>query len=453
MVDGRDKAGNGASGGDGAQEGEQTRLTFDEALKLAIEMHQGGQIEGARHIYLRLLEADPDNADAMHFLGVASHQQGNTDEALKLIGKAHELAPESPGILMNLGNVCLEAGRTDEALDAYRRMVELEPENAGAWNNIGVLLRAIGRPELAEEALRKALEVNPDDAGPWHNLGNLLLSIGRTEEAVKCGLRSLTLLPKNNVGRKLLAIAYAYLGEKEKAIAVFHEWLEESPGDPTAEHYLAALEGRVPERASDAYVEKVFDDFAVSFDSRLEHLEYRAPELVRAELASRLEGLGPVEILDVGCGTGLCGPLVRGLASRLVGIDLSAKMLARAQRRDVYDALEKAEFIAYLSGIEEGYDAIIAADALCYVGQMDSFAEHALRAMRPGAPLVATFEANEDDEDIALPPTGRYTHGRDYLERTFEVAGFTDITIVPCILRLEQAVPVNGWLLSAIRPD
>ena len=442
----------GQNGAHDSDNGENVRMSLEDALKFAIEMHQGGRLEAARHIYLRLLEQEPDNADAIHFLGVLSHQEGNTAEALSLIGRAHDLAPESPGILMNLGNVCLEAGRTDEALEAYRKTVELAPDTSAAWNNIGVLLRAVGRPELAEEALRKAIEIDPGDAGPWHNLGNLLLSIGRVEEAVKCALRSLTLQPRNNVGRKLLGIAYAYLGETEKAKEVFRDWLAESPGDPTAEHHLAALEGQLPDRASDAYVETVFDDFAVSFDSRLEHLKYRAPELVRDELASRIDGLGPVEVLDVGCGTGLCGPLVRDLARRLVGIDLSAKMLARAERREVYDTLEKAEFIAYLSGVEEGFDAIIAADSLCYVGQMESFAANAMRALRPGGALVATFEVNAEGDDIALPPSGRYTHGHDYLKRTFEAAGFTDVTLTETVLRLEQAKPVDGWLLSAERP-
>ncbi|MEM8663746.1 MAG: tetratricopeptide repeat protein, partial [Pseudomonadota bacterium] len=364
----------------------------------------------------------------------------------------HGIVGDEPGLLMNYGNVLLEAGRGHDAVDVYQRMLTLMPNNAGAWNNMGVLLRTLGRTDLAEEAFQKSIALDEDNAGPWHNLGNLYLSTGRIEDSVKAALRSITLLPESKVGRKLLGVAYSYLGEIDKAKAVFTKWLEDEPGDPTAEHHLAALEGRIPERASDAYVENVFDSFAVSFDARLEGLEYRAPEIVRDALAERVSEDAPVNMLDVGCGTGLCGPLVRHLASRLVGIDLSGKMLEKAQTRNSYDALTKAEFIAYLEAVEERFGAIIAADALCYVGQMEDFSRNALAALEPGGVLIATFEADPDAKDITLTPTGRYTHGKDYLERTFGEAGFAGITCTNDRLRYEQGNPVEGWVLIAERP-
>lgn len=437
-----------ASGNDG----ENVRLTAEDALKLAIELHQKGGIEQAEYIYTKLLEHEPDNAAATQFLGLVRHSQGRDEEALALLERARDLMPDEPGVLMNLGNVLLESGRAEDALAAYRRMLELAPENSRAWNNMGVLLRTLGHVDLAEEALRKAIAIDPNDAGPWHNLGNLLLSTDRIGESVECGLRSVTLLPKNKTGRKLLGIAYAYLGETEKAREVFRQWLEDEPGDPTAEHHLAALEGRPPERASDAYVERVFDDFAVSFDARLENLEYRAPQLVADKLAERVSADAPVRILDVGCGTGLVGPLVRERASHLVGIDLSGKMLAKARKRAVYDSLDKAEFIAYLAGVQAGFEAMIAADALCYVGRMEAFAKNALDALVPGGVLIATFEADQNGEDVALAHTGRYTHGKDYLIDTFNAAGFTGTTCFGDVLRLETGTPVEGWILVAERP-
>lgn len=431
---------------------ENVRMSPEQALQLAVELHQKGGIEQAEYIYTRLIEHDPQNASAKQFLGLVRHSQGREAEAIALVEEAHAIAPRDAGILMNLGNVLLEAGRAEDALTAYRKMLDLAPGEASAWNNMGVLLRTMGRIELAEEALRKAIALDAKDAGAWHNLGNLLLSTDRIGESVQCGLTSVTLLPKNRVGRKLLGIAYAYLGETEKAKAVFREWLEDEPGDPTAEHHLAALEGRPPERASDAYVERVFDDFAVSFDARLENLQYRAPQIVAAWLASALSGGKCARLLDVGCGTGLVGPLVRDMADHLVGIDLSAKMLAKARQRDVYDRLEKAEFTEYLGAVEEPFDVMIAADALCYVGRMETFAANAIAALAPGGLFLATFEADQTGEDVALSHTGRYTHGEKYLRRTFEAAGFTDLAIEPEVLRLETGNPVHGFILSARRP-
>lgn len=437
---------------DGSSEPDERVITTpQEALQLAVEMHRRGNVEQAEEIYTAVLAHEADNPSALQFLGILRHGQGRDDEALDLLRRATVAAPDSPGVFMNYGNVLLEAGAADEAVDAYKRMLVLAPEHAGAWNNMGVLLRTLGRLDVAEEALRKAIELAPDDAGPWHNLGNLLLSAGRIEESVQCALRSVTLLPESTVGRKLLGIAYAYLGETDKAKEVFRLWLKDAPDDATALHHLAALEGRVPDRASDAYVEDVFDKFAASFDSKLEKLEYRAPELVREELAAHVENRR-VAVLDVGCGTGLVGPLIRDNVSHLVGIDLSGKMLAKAETRGVYDVLEKAEFIAYLSAVECRFGAVIAADSLCYVGPMDAFSANALAALEPGGVMIGTFEADDDDNAVTLGYSGRYTHGRAYLARTFEAAGFDAVVVTPQVLRMEQGKPVHGYLVTGCRP-
>ncbi|MEM8663207.1 MAG: methyltransferase, partial [Pseudomonadota bacterium] len=132
---------------------------------------------------------------------------------------------------------------------------------------------------------------------------------------------------------------------------------------------------------------------------------------------------------------------------------LSAKMLAKAETRQAYDALEKAEFIAYLSPLKEAFDVILAADALCYVGPIEAFSQNAISALTPGGSLVATFEADKEGRDVHLDHTGRYTHGRDYLLSTFAAAGFVDVDCKPEVLRMEQGSPVDGWILTARRPS
>jgi predicted TPR repeat methyltransferase len=100
---------------------------------------------------------------------------------------------------------------------------------------------------------------------------------------------------------------------------------------------LAACTGRnVPERASNAFVETPFDSFASSFEAKLETLPYRAPALVAAMLKdSGLELSHRLDVLDAGCGTGLCGAVVAPFARRLVGVDMSQGMLAHAKDKNV----------------------------------------------------------------------------------------------------------------------
>ena len=100
---------------------------------------------------------------------------------------------------------------------------------------------------------------------------------------------------------------------------------QEEPRNPIALHMLAACTGRdVPRRASNGFVERTFDSFASSFEAKLQRLSYRAPALVAAMLEdSRLEPLKCLDVLDAGCGTGLCGPLLASYARKLTGVDLS----------------------------------------------------------------------------------------------------------------------------------
>src|SRR6185312_30612 len=163
----------------------------------------------------------------------------------------------------------------------------------------------------SEAAYRAAIRVDPNHSDAYTNLGILLNGLKRTHEAVVCFCKVITFRPKHPEARRLLALAHCTLGETDKAVEVFEEWLKEEPDHPIARHMLAAVSGRdVPPRASDAYIEKTFDSFAASFDSKLAKLSYRAPALVGEMLAqSGIQASKSLDVLDAGCGTGLCGPL------------------------------------------------------------------------------------------------------------------------------------------------
>lgn len=425
-------------------------VTPEEALRIAVELHQSGNRDGAERIYRGILEREPDNAVALHFLGVARHQAGDEAEALASLRRALQLTPDDPGLLNNYGNVLIETGSPREAIPIYRRVAELQPDNPQPFNNAGVLLRAIGAPDLAEEAFQKAIELAPTDPNAYHNLGNLLIGVGRAREAIAYGLKAVTLMP-DRVERGILGAAYAILGQYDDARAMYRKWLEADPDNPVPAHYLAALGDAPPERASDGYIESTFDDFASSFDSKLASLEYLAPQIVADALIAGLGGRTGLDILDAGCGTGLCGPLLRPIARQLSGIDLSGKMLSRAKARNVYDRLRRVEIMAFLGETRETFDAIVSADTLCYFGQIGGFAERAARILAPDGILVATFEAADDPEIFEITHTGRYRHGRDYLERTMVEAGLTVLALDPAVLRTEQARPVQGWVITARR--
>jgi predicted TPR repeat methyltransferase len=431
-------------------------LSLEEALSIAILLQQNEHWAAAADIYRSILDVAPDYADALHYSGVLAHQQGRSDEAVSLIERSLLLEPERADWHSNLGIVLQDRLQLDEAIVAYQRAIALDPDHANAHNNLGVVLRATNRPVEAEAAYRAAIRIDPEHLDAYNNLGVLLNGQKRSHEAAVCFSKVITLRPKDPEARRLLAIAHCTLGEVEKAVGVFEEWLAEEPENPIARHMLAACSGRdVPPRASDAYVEETFDSFAASFDSKLEQLSYRAPALVAQMLAeSRVEASKSLDVLDAGCGTGLCGPLIAPYARRLVGVDLSEPMLARARARNVYDGLVKRELTAYLVDSTAEFDVIVSADTLVYFGALEDVAAASANALRPGGRLIFTVEELDDagpEAGFAISPTGRYRHTRHYVERVLAEANLRS-EIVPAELRLEAGDAVAGLVVRGTKP-
>ncbi len=430
-------------------------VSLEEAMSIALLLQTNGQLADAEDVYRKILEIAPDHADALHYAGVLAHQQGQSERAVELIERSLDLEPDRADCYSNLGLVFKARGMLDEAIVAYRRAIALNPDHANAHNNLGVLLKAEGRVAEAEAAYRRAICVNPEHTDAYHNLGILLASQNRTQEAVACYSKVTTLSPKHPEARRLLALAHCTLGEAGKAVQIFEHWLDEEPENPIARHMLAACSGQaVPARASDAYVEKIFDDFATSFDSKLAKLSYRAPTLIAAMLAdSDVEPSGSLDVLDAGCGTGLCGPLIAPYARRLVGVDLSGRMLDQARGKGIYDELVKGELTAYLRDRTEAFDLITSADTLVYFGALEDVMVAAAAALRPRGSFIFTVEESTEAEaafDYRIRPHGRYSHARRYVEQALGNAGLRP-DIVHAELRLEAGAPVAGLAVRATR--
>jgi predicted TPR repeat methyltransferase len=430
-------------------------LTLEEAVAFAILLQKNDQLVEAQELYRRVLETAPDHPSALHYAGVLAHQQGRSDEGLALIERSLALVPDQADWHNNLGIVFQSAGKLDAAIDAYRRAIAIDPSHANAHSNLGVLLRATGQPSEAEAAYRTAIRLNPDHIDAYTNLGILLNGLKRTEEAAACYSKVITLRPKHREARKLLALAHCTLGEIGEAVAIFNEWLDEEPENPIALHMLAACTGRdVPARASNGFVETTFDSFAASFESKLEKLSYRAPSLVAAVLKdSGAEPSRRLDVLDAGCGTGLCGSLVAPYARRLVGVDLSDGMLARAKEKNVYDELVRTELTDYLRDTSEGFDVIVSADALVYFGDLERVVAAAAGALRPNGLFVFTLEhagGGDPAVDYRLEWHGRYSHARSYVERLLARSGL-EAEIAEAELRMESGSPVAGLVVRATK--
>jgi predicted TPR repeat methyltransferase len=433
---------------------EPQELTVDEAIALAIALQKQHHLTEARQLYAGVLDVVPNHPNALHYSGLLAHQNGCTDEAIELIGQSLALSPDQADWHSNLGIVLQSGGRLEEAIASYQRAIAIDPSHANAYSNLGVLLRATGRPQEAEAAYRSAIRLCPDHADAYTNLGILLNGLNRPKEASDCFCKAVTLRPRHPDARRLLALAHCMIGEVDEAVKILEEWLADDPDDPIAAHMLSACTGRdVPVRASNAFVQSTFDAFAASFEAKLASLSYRAPELVAASLADagRVAD-GRSRILDIGCGTGLCGPLLRPYAARLVGVDLSAGMLAHAREKDVYTDLQQCELTEFLRSRRDAFDVMVSADTLVYFGDLQEFCQAAADALSPSGLLVFTLEhAVDEDVDYRLELHGRYSHGIGYVKRVLTQSGLT-ADVGTAELRNEAGAPVAGLVVRATKP-
>lgn len=430
------------------------KLSVPDALAVAVRLHQQGHLLEAEQLYRNILAAVPDHPDALHFLGVLQHQFGKSADAVELIKRVLATTPDHVDALSNLGNVLRDDGRLAEAEAAYRKAVALAPDRVAPRNNLGVVLKNQGRLEEAIAEYRAVLAIAPEYADAHHNLGAALASQGKHDEAMAAARRALALRPDHSAAWRNLTHTLHRIGNTSDAIRAVEQWLAVDPGNAVAEHTLAAFGGSTtPERASDQYVRDVFDEFADSFDVVMNGLDYRAPALIGERIAFTL-GRPPVrlDVLDAGCGTGLCAPFLRPYARRLVGVDLSERMVARARERAQYDELVAAELTAFLDAGEGGFDLIVSADTLVYIGDLRRFFGAAARRLNAGGGLVFTVEHAADLEetgDFRLGTSGRYRHSKTGLTRWLEAAALVADTTTEVVLRREDGRPVAGLLVSA----
>ncbi len=431
-------------------------LSLPQAIELVRGLLANGKLASAESMLDAVLAALPDEPDALHLAGALRDLQGRPTDALALIDRSIGLKPDDPGRWNDLGNVLAKLKRRDDAMLAYNKSVTLAGDSqaaAAAYNNLGSM-HVANDLLAAERCFRRATEVQPDFAHALYNLSQTLIELGRVEEGVDVCGRAIILMPQN-ASREHVARAYIHLGRTEEAIAHYQKWLSEEPDNPVLQHHLAALmRPEHAERASDAYVESVFDRFASSFDAKLADLEYHAPEHVRdAMVALYPNPSGDLDIADAGCGTGLCGPLVRPWAKRLSGFDLSGGMLGGAEARQVYSDLHKAELVAFLNEHPAEFDVIISADTLCYFGQLNDAMRASAKALRADGHVVFSVEALDDDsQPHRLLPSGRYSHSLPHVSMAATTSGLRVVEIKRVKLRSEAGRPVMGWLVSLHRP-
>lgn len=234
---------------------------------------ESGDKEGAIACYRRVLGVRPDDAEAMHHLGLALAELGQVEEGLEYLRRAVSLLPDNavwqqnlgvalaqsgrpseavealraalaarqdyPEAYYNLAGVLAGMGRRDEAIASYQKAVGLRPGYFEALNNLGLALSEAGRHEEAAPALRQAVRLRTDAAEPRNNLGLALLGMCRFAEAEEAFERSLRSDPTYADAHNNLAGLYKEQGRLDEALAEYDLALALAPHAESARYNRA----------------------------------------------------------------------------------------------------------------------------------------------------------------------------------------------------------------------
>ena len=392
------------------------------------------------------LQLFPNFAPVYSDRGTALKELKKYDQALADFNRAILLAPNVSGFYHNRANALYRQKLFTKALGDYDHAISLDPQYADAFCGRGNVLVDIQRFDEAFAAFDKALALKPDLAEAWLGRGNAFTALKRHDEALAAYDKALALQPdlaEAWLNRGILKVSWGDVdgGRKDCEQAISLGVDNELAHFQLARYAAAANIHAVPRKV----VEDLFNVYADYFDSALvDCLKYNTPTALYNLISQYIE-IQDLDILDLGCGTGLLGIRLRPIAKTLVGVDLSDRMLNKAKARAIYDDLQCADIIDFMNNDIRGYDLVASSDVLVYLGDLSGIFDAVKRRLKAPGWFAFSVEAT-NEKDFVLRETGRFQHSKAYLERLALAHGFKVRAIEDSALREEHSKAVPGFL-------
>lgn len=405
----------------------------------------------AKRHYNEALRLKKPYPEARNNLGHLLFQQGLFHEAAEHLQKAVREDPEHVDAHYNLGNCYVQMDRLTDAVSHFKQVLQLRPDHLGANHNLGIALTALKDFAQAKPYLQNVLARTPEDVDALFHLGIIEASLGNLNDAIAHYQHTIKNDPTHADAYHNLATVYLHEKKTDEALANYEKAFELNPSNKTAEHMIKALKGvELKEGAPDEYVRALFDQYAYSYNLQVtQQLEYQVPAKLRQALAHwATQATSLWDVLDLGCGTGLCAPYFRDIALKLTGVDLSPNMIEVAQKQGGYDRLEVQGIEGYLNKIKDVFDLILAADVFVYFADLDNVFTLVAQHLKAKGFFAFSVEKSEPDHDkpYHLRTTGRYAHKLTYIQELATKHNFEVIYHEETMLRKQEDEDVMGYL-------
>lgn len=392
--------------------------------------------------YKQAVLLDKNDTIALTSMATIYYEQAKYDQGVDLCFKALARDPNNDRAMLLLGNFYYVTKQFDKSLKYYEQALSLATaDRFVVLSNLSKLCLELGRADEAEKYSREIVENSEKkDVESLYVFGQALEQLEKFDEAAHVFMQILKKQETTDMHVTLGGCLYNMMLKGQDVYSLLDLWLDNFPDNPIALHTLKTIENEAT-RASADYVKTLFDAFADCFDEVLEGLEYHAPELISKKVASYYKG---GNILDLGCGTGLCGFELSKLipVDQLDGVDLSEKMIKKAQERKLYHTLDQADISVYQKS--NNYSMVMSADVLTYLGDLKDVFKCVFENLVSGGYFIFSVSKGTGDK-YEMEKSGRFVHSDKYIksiiDQHFEIVEMDEV-----VLRKELNEDVQGLL-------
>lgn len=405
----------------------------------------------AKYLFKRVIDVNPSHVSATFQLAQLYHAEKSYLKALPLYEKIIDIQPDDPECLNKIGLIHLAQDRFDEGLACLQKAFKINPELTDIHHNLACLYLHKKEYQKALTHWMKYLKTNQDN-DTYYNIGVCYLYLGRYDD---CTAHLFHVIKKDpNHYKSLINLGAAFLQKNHPSSAcIYYKRAQEISPTPAIAHILSALQqSSKPDTMPSDYVVDLFDNYAFHYDNHLcDVLDYQLPKHIQHLIQSHLHlDLNSLFALDLGCGTGLSGQVIRPFCSSLIGIDLSPNMIEIAQKKSIYDQLICADIMATQAQYSQKVDLLLTADTVPYFGDLHSLFQLSLQYLKSDGYWILSIESDYS-KPYDLMTSARFSHSPDYIIDLASQYGFSVFHSENVQLRTQQNQYITGMLFALQR--
>ena len=413
-------------------------------FNLGLLLLRNNQLAAAKTQFNNVIALNPEHTEAQFYLGVLNLEDNLLDEAEQCFHKVLEQDKEQVEALTNLGVIALKREQSQLAVDYFSKALALDNEHIDARNNLASTFMHHDRFENALMHYDVLLNKDPNNIEYLYNSGVAQMALGHLNEAIIMFERVLSIQKNHGPSLNNMAAIYLKMDQRETAREYLKQALAVNPQDTISSHMLHAISGDEGSTTPE-YAQNLFNNYALYYDQHMrDQLNYSIPQHV-GRLLHKLELLQMNRTLDLGCGTGLTGVVLREISKHLTGVDIAEKMLTLAKEKGIYDALVQAELVEFFKQNTEHFDLVVAADVLPYFSDLSDLFTSIYQHLNTEGYFIFTTEISKKSPWF-LESSARFSHHPDYINDLAKQNQFQIIQQEKVPARLQNQQPLEVML-------